>query len=80
MIGDRVPDKRIIQKVNQRLGRAGVAQCKITVNVRNGYVTLSGTIQYETQRRSLLNAARGVEGVRSVVDELTVRPKTKKWA
>jgi osmotically-inducible protein OsmY len=80
MIGDRVPDKRIIQKVNQRLGRAGVAQCKIAVSVRNGYVTLTGTIQYETQRRSLLNAARGVEGVRSVVDELTVKPKAKKWA
>lgn len=80
MIGERVPDKRIIQKVTQRLGRAGIAQCKIGVSVRNGNVTLTGVLQYETQRRPLINAARGVEGVRSVVDEMTVKPKTKKWA
>src|SRR3989339_2150669 len=54
-------------------------QSKITVTVRNGHVTLSGTLQYDTQRRSLLNAARGAVGVRNVVDQLQTKPKEKNW-
>lgn len=80
MLGDRVPDKRIIQKVNQRLSRTGTGQCKVTVAVRNGCVTMSGEIQYPNQRRSILNAARGVEGVRTIVDQLNVKVAAKKWS
>ena len=48
---DRVPDKTIERKVTQRLGRAGLgSQSRITVVVRNGQVTMSGTLQYDTQR------------------------------
>ena len=76
---ERVPDKRIIQKVTQKLGRTGTGQCKVTVAVRNGSVTLSGQIHYENQRRPIMNSARSVEGVRSVVDQLHVKPAAKKW-
>lgn len=80
MIGDRVPDKRIIQQVNKRLARTGVSQCKIAVTARNGYVTLSGNIQFEYQRKAMIRAAQGVEGVRQVVDQLTVVPRRTRWA
>jgi len=77
---ERVPDKAIEQKVNQRLGRAGLgSQSRIKVVVRNGQVTMSGTLQYETQRRSVLNSARGVAGVRNVVDQLQMIAKKKNW-
>ena len=77
---DRVPDKAIERKVNQRLGRAGLgSQSKVTAVVRNGQVTISGTLQYDTQRRSVLNSARGVQGVRNVVDQLQTIPKKKNW-
>jgi osmotically-inducible protein OsmY len=77
---DRVPDKSIVRKVNQRLERVGLgSQSRITVTVRNGQVTMSGTLQYDTQRRSILNSARGVEGVRNVVDQLQSTPKKKNW-
>lgn len=77
---DRVPDKTIERKVTQRLGRAGLgAQSRVTVAVRNGQVTISGTLQYDTQRRSVLNSARGVQGVRNVVDQLQAAPKKKNW-
>ena len=65
--------------MNQRLGRAGVSGCKITLTVRSGYVTLAGELQYEHQRRAIMNAARGVEGVRGVTDGLTVKAKVKNW-
>ncbi len=80
MLGDQVPDKRIVQMVNKRLARTGVSQCKISVSVRNGYVTLSGTIQFDYQRKAILRAAQGVEGVRQVVDQLTVVPRRTRWA
>ncbi len=80
MLGDRVPDKRIAQQVSKRLARTGVSQCKISVSVRNGYVTLSGTIQFEYQRKAMIRAAQGVEGVRQVVDQMTVQSRRTRWA
>lgn len=77
---DRVPDKTIERKVTQRLARAGLgSQCKIKVVVRNGQVTMSGTLQYDVQRRAVLNSARGVAGVRNVVDQIQATPKKKNW-
>ncbi len=76
---DRVPDKRIVQKVNQKLSRTGTTQCKVNVAVRNGCVTISGEIHYENQRRPIMNSARSVEGVRTIVDQLRVKPAPKKW-
>ena len=76
----QVPDKQLSQKVQQRLSRAGVgSQSTISVQVRNGDVTLSGSLQYEIQRRSVLHAARGITGVRRVVDQLQLKPAARKW-
>jgi osmotically-inducible protein OsmY len=76
----QVPDKRLLQKVEQRVSRAGLgSQSRITVQVRNGDVTLSGTLQYDSQRRPVLHAASGVEGVRRIVDQMQVKEAPKKW-
>jgi hypothetical protein len=69
------PDKTLLKKVNQRLMRAGLgSHSRVTAAIRNGQVTLSGSIQYEHQRRTILRAASGVDGVSQVVDKLTVQP------
>lgn len=71
-----VPDKVLLNKVNQRLARAALgAGCSVRVSVSNGQVTLSGTIQRDLQRRPALRAAQGIDGVRQVVDQLQVAPK-----
>jgi len=76
--GARPPDRTILTKVNQRLIRTGMgASSHVTATVRSGDVTLSGTIQYEYQRRTILKAASGVEGVRQVVDLLQLDTKQK---
>jgi osmotically-inducible protein OsmY len=41
--------------------------------VRNGTVTLSGTLDFDYQRRPLLRAASGVDGVHMVIDQLKVK-------
>ena len=75
-----VPDKDIIKKVNQRLARTGLGtQLPIKVEVHNGTVVLSGTIEFEYQRRSALKALRAVDGVRRIVDQLQANPATAKW-
>jgi osmotically-inducible protein OsmY len=77
---DRVPDKTILKKVTQRLARSGLgSQSKIEVTVRNGSVTVTGKLQYEIQRKSVLNSARGVAGVRTIVDQLQAAPRKKNW-
>ena len=74
-----VPDRVLLNKVNQRLARAALgAGCSVRVSVSNGQVTLSGTIQRDLQRRPALRAAQGIDGVRQVVDQLQVAPKAEK--
>ncbi len=75
-----VADKTVLQKVNRRLGTTGTASSShVTADVRKGEVTLSGTLQYENQRRPLIRATSTVEGVRRVIDRLRVVPKKREW-
>ena len=72
-----IPDKSINEKVTQQLSARGIrAPCKIAVRTAKGVVTLSGEIEYEHQRNAVVQAARHLDGVSSVVDQLHVKPKT----
>lgn len=77
MFGSKgISDKALLSTVNQRLARTGTgSQAKLHATVRQGTVTLSGTIQYERQRTPILKATRNVSGVRNVIDQLVVTPK-----
>ncbi|MBN2293936.1 MAG: BON domain-containing protein [Pirellulales bacterium] len=69
-------DKTILKKINQRLSRTSIgSQSQITATVRNGQVTLSGSIQYENQRRPAMRAANGVEGVSRIVDQIKLKSR-----
>lgn len=72
--GDRASDKELLKSVNKRLMRGGGG--RLTAAVQQGTVTLSGDIQYEAQRRPLVRAVSSISGVRSVVDQLRLKPKT----
>ena len=77
---NKVPDRAITQKVTDVLANRGMrAPCHITVVTAKGSVTLSGSIQYEHQRQVAVRTTRAVEGVRRVVDQLRVIPKTQHW-
>jgi len=76
----RVSDKDLQRIVNQRLARTGLAtQTPITATVHNGTVILSGTIQFDYQRKPALKAIQSIDGVRNIVDQLKLRPPTAKW-
>ena len=71
-----IPDKAVLQKINQKIMRVGGA--KVIASVMRGDVTLTGTIQYEMQRSSLLKVATSVPGVRRVIDQLKMKPKERR--
>lgn len=75
-----VPDQSITQRIGQQLCNQGVrSPSRITVVTSKGNVTLSGTIQYEHQRRMVMHTTRAVAGVQRVVDQLRVIPKIQHW-
>jgi hypothetical protein len=75
-----IPDKTINQKVTQELASRGMrAPCSIAVQTSKGVVTLSGNIEYEHQRNAAMQAARHLDGVSRVVDQLHVKAKASPW-
>jgi len=80
MLKATLPDNEITQKVSQQLaGRGMRPPCRINVVTSKGCVTLSGMIQYEHQRRSAVQTARGVGGVQRVTESLQVMPSSQHW-
>jgi osmotically-inducible protein OsmY len=47
---------------------------RIDVDTRAGVVTLKGTVETEAQKTEAAQIARETEGVKQVVNQLTVRP------
>ncbi len=78
--GPKVKDEVLQQKVAVQLTKKGIRPpCRVTVSVRNGVVTLSGTLQYELQRKTAIKAAQEVPGVRQVIDQMQVPKAAAAW-
>ena len=58
VLGNQVPDKALLRAINKKLMRTGI-QAKITATVKGGYVVLSGLLQYENQRRTVMRRQSG---------------------
>jgi len=54
--------------------QAGVNAARVKPSARDGVVTLSGTAPTAAIKSTLLDTAKGVNGVRSVVDQIEVKP------
>ncbi|MCS7013047.1 MAG: BON domain-containing protein [Chloroherpetonaceae bacterium] len=65
-------DEELQEKVKEAVGALG----NITVEVKDAVVTLSGEVADETAKTNAETAARSVKGVKSVTNNLTVRPPT----
>jgi osmotically-inducible protein OsmY len=50
---------------------------KINVSVTKGWVTLSGEVEWEYQRRAAERAVRRLSGVRGVTNQISVRPRVR---
>lgn len=78
-LGKEVSDRELLKSVNRKLmQRAGGSGCKVNASVSSGLVTLSGVLGQEYQRRPLLSAMQGINGVKRVLDSMTVAPAKKR--
>ena len=72
---ETTPDRAILKDVNKRLSRSGTGRGMIAATVRGGQVTLTGRVQYESQRRALMQTVRRVDGMKGVTDQIKVKPR-----
>lgn len=76
MTGTPLSDRQVTQNVTNRLANRGVrSPCNVSVQVRNGEVTLSGTVQFAHQKTAAVQAASSADGVRRVFDRTTVKTR-----
>jgi osmotically-inducible protein OsmY len=73
---NEVPDRSLLQTVSRRMERTGTgSQTRLSASVRQGTVTISGTLQYESQRTPIVKAVRNIAGVHHVIDQLRLGEK-----
>jgi hyperosmotically inducible periplasmic protein len=73
-VGEKIDDGVITTKVKAALlADSGVKSSDISVVTRDGVVQLSGFVDNQTQIDRATEVARGVEGVKNVVNEMSVK-------
>lgn len=76
--GEVITDAWITGRVKSRfIGEDSLKDSDINVDTDNHVVTLKGTVMSPAGRAKAVEIAKNTEGVRRVVDQLTVGPKTK---
>ncbi len=69
-------DKDLSRTVRLRLSRmGGGTEARLSATVEHGVVTLTGTLQFDTQRAPILKTISTIPGVYRVVDQLQVMPR-----
>jgi osmotically-inducible protein OsmY len=68
----RIANRQLSKKVSQAISKAGIPTSKISVIAKQGKVTLTGSVPNPDQIAQAGEVAKGVPGVVSVNDELTV--------
>ena len=67
----------LLKAITCRLQRTSDSQLGLAVSVFRGTVAITGHLQYEGQRASIINALRSISGVQQVVDRLAVYSSAK---
>ncbi|HMF67072.1 MAG TPA: BON domain-containing protein, partial [Phyllobacterium sp.] len=75
---DQRPDPDIAKDAVAALkSELPISHDKIKVVVKNGWITLEGTAEWQYQKTSAETAVRKVKGVKSVTNVITVKPKVE---
>jgi hyperosmotically inducible protein len=72
--GDKVDDAAITTKVKTALmAEPGLRSLEINVDTRDNVVTLNGTVDSQEKKQRAMQIAQGIDGVKSVADNLVVK-------
>ncbi|QNM95159.1 BON domain-containing protein [Chitinimonas koreensis] len=73
--GQAIDDATVTTKVKAALAAdAGLKTLKLDVDTKDGAVTVRGNVDSQTTADNVARVAQGVEGVKSVNSQLTVKP------
>jgi len=73
----QIPDKELLKSVLQNMTRKGVNPSRVKATVQSGTVSIVGAIDYDHQRRSIINAVGSITGVKRVIDQLRVEKRKR---
>lgn len=74
-IREQSADVTLAGKVSAAIaGQAGINVFHVKVSARDGVVSIEGTVPSNSIARTIVDTARGVDGVKRVVSALTVHP------
>jgi hyperosmotically inducible periplasmic protein len=72
--GDKIDDAALTTKVKTALmAEPGLRSLEINVDTRDNVVTLNGTVDTQEKKQRAMQIAQGVDGVKSVSDNLVVK-------
>jgi osmotically-inducible protein OsmY len=75
--GEVISDSWITTKVKSKfVGEDALKHSHITVNTKDNVVTLTGTVASEAGRARAIEIAKKTDGVKDIVDKLTIAPGT----
>jgi len=67
-------DVKLMQLINSKLSMRGFRPpCSVSVACAGGQVTLTGTVTQAHMKQSAAQVAQGINGVKRVVNQLTVK-------
>lgn len=69
-LGNQIPDKTLLTTVQRQLSKKCPTSGKVSVDIKSGEATLSGTIRLEHERKPLMKCVSAVQGVSRVVDRI----------
>ncbi|HEY9000716.1 MAG TPA: BON domain-containing protein [Mucilaginibacter sp.] len=76
--GDKLTDTEVAASVVSTLRwNTVIPDEQIKIKVTNGFVHLSGEVDWNFQKEAVINAIRELKGVRSVSNEITVKPRVQ---
>lgn len=76
-IRNQIPDKTLLKSVLQNMTRKGINSSRVKATAQSGSITIAGTIDYDHERRSILNSVSSITGVKRVIDQLRVEKKKR---
>ena len=72
--GDPVDDADIAQAIADAFKSSATVPSQVKAEVKDGWVTLRGQVDWSFQRDDALAIVQGIRGVKGVTDELTLTP------
>lgn len=76
--GEKITDSEVAANVvNTLRWNTSIPDEQIKIRVTNGWVYLSGEVNWNFQKDAVINAIRGLKGIKGVNNEITIKPRVQ---